>query len=193
MTCANSPFWFPFTRVEFSCESNTALPFARGTNSLSDVDDAVISRRFGSLLSGVAVYAWEQSKGVLLFLLRRHFCRLELKTQWVGHMERWLCEKESTLRFIPRGFFSPSNCRSNLPILAVLARVVASVRSISCLRSLDDWPVEWERFWSFCFSFFAVRALRSSRAIFLGSWSTSEKIYIRDTGRCCLMKNSYQR
>ena len=40
-----------------------------------------------------------------------------------------------TLRLTPRGFFSPSSMRSNLPMLAVLARVIASERSNSPFRS----------------------------------------------------------
>ena len=91
--------------------------------------------------------------------------------------------KRRTLRLIPRGFFSPSRTRSNLPMLAVLSRVVATVRSISCLRWLREGgfgvadevgavgaeeELERARFWRCWRSFLAIRALRASRRSFSG-------------------------
>lgn len=59
-------------------------------------------------------------------------------------------------------------------MLAVLTRDEASVRSRSCLRvSRGFWPAARAVFARRCFSFFATRALRSSRATFLGSKSIS--------------------
>lgn len=65
-------------------------------------------------------------------------------------------------------------------MLAVLNRVVASVRESSpfrCSRSgtgpAADVPCERARFAECCFSFLVTRALRSSRAFFEGSKSTS--------------------
>ena len=43
-------------------------------------------------------------------------------------------ETKRTLRLTPFNFFSPSSFLSNLPMLAVLVLVVASVLSISCFR-----------------------------------------------------------
>jgi len=85
-----------------------------------------------------------------------------------------------TLRFTPFDFFSPSKTLSNLPMLAVLTREVASVLLISLFRcSLDEGPETapspWARavFCAICCSFLAIRAFRSALATLEGSCSMS--------------------
>lgn len=88
----------------------------------------------------------------------------------------------------PLSFFSPSSFLSNLPMLAVAVRVVASVRSMSCLRSSRSVllaPCARARFPSFCLSFLATRALRASRASFDGSKSAAVYHNIRCTISQC--------
>ena len=75
-----------------------------------------------------------------------------------------------TFRLTPRIFFSPSNRLSNLPILAVLIFVVASVFSISIFRGP---PAARAIFCSRFFSFSDTLFILASRATFRGSWSTS--------------------
>lgn len=89
-------------------------------------------------------------------------------------------KSERTLRFTPFSFFSPSKTLSNLPMLAVLTREVASVLLISFFRcSLGGGPATalspWARavFCAICRSFLATRAFRSALATLEGSWSTS--------------------
>ena len=69
--------------------------------------------------------------------------------QWMPRLGRTICRKnigvndsktahetedKITFRLIPRSFFSPSSRLSNLPMLAVLVRVMAKVFSISSFR-----------------------------------------------------------
>ena len=65
--------------------------------------------------------------------------------------------------FTPRSFISPSSTRSNLPMLAVLVRVIDSVRSISPFRAPVPTPAlaSFARFCVCCRSFFAMRSSAS--------------------------------
>jgi hypothetical protein len=79
-----------------------------------------------------------------------------------------------TFRFTPFIFFSPSNFLSKRPMLAVLPRVVANVRSISIfLDSRSEVPAARLTFCRCWRSFLATRDFLSSRAAFAGSKPTS--------------------
>jgi len=74
----------------------------------------------------------------------------------------------NTFRLTPRIFFSPSSRLSNLPMLAVLVRVMARVFSISSFRCWRGLAARAIFCWCL-FSFFAILPFLSSRATFRGS------------------------
>lgn len=107
-----------------------------------------------------------------------------------------------TLRFTPFNFFSPSRALSNLPMLAVLIREVASVLLISPLRcSLDEGPAAALSPCAraiFCVirrSFLVTRAFRSTLAILEGSWSMSVELLCERfwQGKSNLVRTSVRR
>lgn len=156
-------------------ERNTPLSSTGGPNGSSYIENTVSCIFLGFFLARLPFHLLYEGEICCLLLLDRSLGRFKL---WM-HISLLCVTKggsERTLRFTPFNFFSPSRTLSNLPMLAVLTREVASVLFISFFRwSFVEGPAAVLSPWAravFCAirrSFLTTRAFRSALAILEGS------------------------
>lgn len=166
----------PTTAGRFPSKSKSTSSLARESYCFPHIQHRLLCLWLPPCFLGVTVHARKKGQRSVLFAFEWCFSRIELLDHThISLVKRGNKSRILTFRFTPRSFFSPSSFLSNFPILAVLVRVVASVLSISPFRTSRGPAARCARatFCSRCFSFLAIFALRSSRATFLGSWSTS--------------------
>ena len=151
-----SCFAFRFASPGRFGQRDTTLSSTGGTNGFAHVENIVSCVLPGLFLPRFLFHPLYESKICSLFPLDGRLGGFKLQTP-VSLPYLTKSNSGRTLRFTPFSFFSPSKVLSNLPMLAVLTREVASVLLISFFRcSLDEGPTTVLSPWA-CAIFCVIR------------------------------------